>query len=141
VPTPRDAGRGTRHRADVPVYSELIGPAGAAIGEPGLWTQVSAERALDLCPPSLQPEGPPPWPGPFPLRPSAGDPGALPPAVAAALVDGRSLAYFTLGTIKNTDTADLATGLEALAGTTASWSQPPAAGWIRTSSSRSRPTQ
>jgi hypothetical protein len=44
-------------------YARLIGSAGAAIGEPGLWAQVSAEQALDLCPPSLQPDGPPPWPG------------------------------------------------------------------------------
>src|SRR4051812_40230225 len=45
-----------------PFYAELIGPAGAAIGELGLWARVSAEKALDLCPPSLQPDGPPPWP-------------------------------------------------------------------------------
>jgi hypothetical protein len=46
-----------------PLYAQLIGPAGAAIGEPGPWAQVSAEQALDLCPPSLQPDGAPPWPG------------------------------------------------------------------------------
>src|SRR3954447_24367546 len=97
-----------------PFYAELIGPAGAAIGEPGLWAQVSVERALDLCPPSLQPEGPPPWPGAVPLRPSAGEPGPVPPEVADVLAGDRPLAYFTLGTVKNTDTADLAAGLAAL---------------------------
>jgi hypothetical protein len=62
-----------------PVYAELIGPAGAAIGEPGLGAQVSAEQALDLCPPSLRPDGPPPWPEALPLRPSADEPGPVPP--------------------------------------------------------------
>src|SRR3954470_8317925 len=97
-----------------PFYAQLIGPAGAAIGEPGLWAQVSVERALDLCPPSLQPDGPPPWPGAVPLRPSAGEPGPVPPEVADVLAGDRPLAYFTLGTVKNTDTADLAAGLTAL---------------------------
>jgi UDP:flavonoid glycosyltransferase YjiC (YdhE family) len=99
-----------------PFYAHLIGPAGAAFGEPGLWAHVSAERALDLCPPSLQPDGPPPWPGALPLRPSAGEPGAVPPEVADVLAGDRPVAYFTLGTVKNTDTADLAVGLTALAG-------------------------
>ncbi|MDN5795710.1 MAG: glycosyltransferase [Intrasporangium sp.] len=98
-----------------PFYAELIGPAGAAIGEPGLWAHVSAEQALDICPPSLEPTGPQPWPQAVPLRPSAGEAGPLPPAVATALGDGRPLAYFTLGTVKNVDTADLTIGLEALA--------------------------
>src|SRR5919107_3917303 len=62
-----------------PFYAELIGPVGARIGEPGLWAQVSAEEALDLCPPSLQPDGPPPWPGAIPLRPSPGGPRPGPP--------------------------------------------------------------
>jgi UDP:flavonoid glycosyltransferase YjiC (YdhE family) len=99
-----------------PFYAQLIGPAGAAIGEPGLWAQVSAEQALDLCPPSLQPDGPPPWPGAIPLRPSAGEYGAVPPEVADVLAGDRPVAYFTLGTVKNTDTADLAVGLTALEG-------------------------
>jgi UDP:flavonoid glycosyltransferase YjiC (YdhE family) len=99
-----------------PFYAQLIGPAGAAIGEPGLWERVSAEQALDICPPSLQPDGPPPWPRAVPLRPSAGEPGPVPPEVAAVLAGDRPVAYFTLGTVKNTDTADLATGLRALEG-------------------------
>ena len=49
-----------------PFYAQLIGAAGAAIGEPGLWAQLSTEQALDLCPPSLQPDGP--GPGPQPSR-------------------------------------------------------------------------
>ncbi|WP_222269048.1 glycosyltransferase [Modestobacter marinus] len=98
-----------------PFYPELIRPAGAAIGEPELWAQLSAERALDLCPPSLQPDGPPPWPRAVPVRPSAGEPGPVPPEVAEVLAGDRPVAYFTLGTVKNTDTADFATGLTALA--------------------------
>ncbi|WP_369133479.1 glycosyltransferase [Modestobacter sp. I12A-02662] len=98
-----------------PSYPELIDPAGAAIGEPGLWAQLSTERALDLCPPSLQPDGPPPWPGALPLRPSAGEPGPVPPEVADVLAGDRPVAYFTLGTVKNAAGADLATGLAALA--------------------------
>jgi UDP:flavonoid glycosyltransferase YjiC (YdhE family) len=97
-----------------PFYAQLIGPAGAAIGEPGLWAQVSAERALDLCPPSLQPDGPPPWPGAVPRRPGAGEPGPVPPEVADVLAGDRPLAYFTLGTVTNTHTGDLAAGLAAL---------------------------
>jgi len=97
-----------------PFYAQLIHPAGDAIGEPGLWAHVSAERALDLCPPSLQPDGPPPWPGAVPLRPSAGQPGPVPPEVVDVLAGDRPLAYFTLGTVKNTDAADLAAGLAAL---------------------------
>ncbi len=98
-----------------PFYPELVGPAGAAIGEPQLWAQLAAEQALDLCPPSLRPDGPPPWPGAIPVRPSAGEPGPVPPAVADVLAGDRPVAYFTLGTVKNTDAADLATGLTALA--------------------------
>ncbi len=98
-----------------PFYPQLIGPAGAAIGEPDLWAQLSGEPALDLCPPSLRPDGPPPWPGALPLRPSAGEPGPVPPEVADVLAGDRPVAYFTLGTVKNTATADLATGLAALA--------------------------
>ena len=61
-----------------PFYAEFLGPAGAVIGEPDLWAQASCERALDICPPSLQPEGPPPWPDATPLRVGhdAGRPGA-----------------------------------------------------------------
>jgi UDP:flavonoid glycosyltransferase YjiC (YdhE family) len=98
-----------------PMYAELIGPVGAAIGEPDLWAQASSEHALDICPPSLQPDAPPPWPGASPVRPSAGEPGPVAPDVAAALADGGPVAYFTLGTVKNTDTADFRTGLTAMA--------------------------
>ncbi len=97
-----------------PSYAELIGPVGDAIGEAGLWGLVAAEQALDICPPALQPDGPRPWPRAVPLRPTAGEPGPLPPRVAAALRKTAPLAYFTLGTVKN-DTTDLATALAALA--------------------------
>ena len=98
-----------------PFYPHLIGPAGAVIGEPGLWEQASSERALDICPPSLQPDdGPPPWPGATPVRPSAGEPGPVPGRVAAVLAADEPVAYFTLGTVKNTETADFKVGLTAL---------------------------
>jgi UDP:flavonoid glycosyltransferase YjiC (YdhE family) len=97
-----------------PYYAELIGPTGVAIGEPELWAQVSSELALDLCPASLRPDGPPPWPVTSPLRPSAGEPGRVPPRIAAALATDRPVAYFTLGTVKNTDAADFRAGLAAL---------------------------
>jgi UDP:flavonoid glycosyltransferase YjiC (YdhE family) len=97
-----------------PFYAQLIGAVGAAIGEPELWEQVSAEHAVDLCPPSLQPDGPRPWPRAGAVRPSAGETGQVPPGVAAALAAGRPIAYFTLGTVKNTDIADFSTALTAL---------------------------
>jgi UDP:flavonoid glycosyltransferase YjiC (YdhE family) len=98
-----------------PFYAQLIGAAGAAVGEPELWQQLSTERALDLCPPSLQPDGPRPWPAAVAVRPSAGEHGPLPPRVADVLASERPVAYFTLGTVKNANTADFTTGLEALA--------------------------
>jgi UDP:flavonoid glycosyltransferase YjiC (YdhE family) len=97
-----------------PFYAELIGAAGAAIGQPGLWAQLSTEQALDLCPASLQPDGPPPWPAAAAVRPSAGEPGELPPRVAEAVASDRPLAYFTLGTVKNADSRDFTAGLTAL---------------------------
>jgi len=100
-----------------PFYAQLIGPAGAAIDEPGLWETASAERALDICPPSLRPDdGPPPWPAATPLRPSAGEPGPVPPRVAEVLAADEPVAYFTLGTVKNTATGEFAAGLTALEG-------------------------
>lgn len=99
-----------------PFYAELLGPAGALIGEPELWAQASSERALDICPPSLRPDGPPPWPDAIPLRPSAGEPGEVPTRVAEALAGDRPVAYFTLGTVKNAEAADFTAGLTALAG-------------------------
>ncbi len=98
-----------------PFYAELLGPVGAAIGEPDLWVQASSEQALDLCPPSLQPDGPLPWPDARPLRPSAGEPGQLPQRVADLLAADRPIAYFTLGTVKNAEAADFKAGLTALA--------------------------
>lgn len=99
-----------------PLYAQLIGPAGAAIGEPELWAQASSEQALDICPPSLQPDdGPPPWPVARPLRPSAGEPGHVPRLVADALAGDKRIAYFTLGTVKNSEAADFRIGLTALA--------------------------
>jgi UDP:flavonoid glycosyltransferase YjiC (YdhE family) len=95
-----------------PSYPWLIDAAAAVIGEPELWAHLASAPAVDLCPPSLQPEGPPPWPRTVPVRPSPGEPGAVPPAVAEVLAGDGPVAYLTLGTIKN---EDLATGLAALA--------------------------
>jgi UDP:flavonoid glycosyltransferase YjiC (YdhE family) len=98
-----------------PFYAQLIGPVGTTIGEPGLWEQASSEQAVDICPPSLQPaDGPPPWPGAAPLRPSAGEPGQVPREVADALTSDQRVAYFTLGTVKNSDSADFEVALAAL---------------------------
>jgi UDP:flavonoid glycosyltransferase YjiC (YdhE family) len=97
-----------------PFYAQLVGAAGAAIGEPERWAQLAAEQALDLCPPALQPEGPRPWPAAAAVRPSAGERGELPRAVADVIASDRPVAYFTLGTVKNADTSDFATGLAAL---------------------------
>ena len=97
-----------------PFYAQLIAAAGAAIGEPERWAQLSTEQAVDLCPPSLQPEGTPPWPAPAAVRPSAGEHGELPPRVVEVLASDSPVAYFTLGTVKNADTRDFTTGLTAL---------------------------
>jgi UDP:flavonoid glycosyltransferase YjiC (YdhE family) len=97
-----------------PLYAQLMSQVGEAIGEPELGALAASEPAVDLCPPSLQPDGAPPWPVTIPVRPSAGEPGRLSPGVADALVADRPLAYFTLGTVKNTDTADFTAGLAAL---------------------------
>ncbi len=48
------------------------------------------------------------------MRPSAGEPGPVPDRVAAALAADEPVAYFTLGTVKNTETADFKVGLSAL---------------------------
>ncbi len=99
-----------------PFYGPLAGPAGAAAGDPDLWATLSTETYLDICPPALRPDGPPVWGTSMPLRTSPGERGPVPPEVAALLRDDeRPLAYFTLGTIKNQETAELAQGLQALA--------------------------
>jgi UDP:flavonoid glycosyltransferase YjiC (YdhE family) len=97
-----------------PFYAQLIGAAGAAIGEPERWTQVSTEQAVDLCPTSLQPDGSPPWPAALAVRPSAGEHGKVPPQVAEVLASDSPVVYFTLGTVKNADTHDFTAGLSAL---------------------------
>src|SRR3954471_3513728 len=56
-----------------PFYPEVIGASGVAIGQPERWAQLATEQALDLCPPSLQPDGPRPWPAAVAVRPSAGE--------------------------------------------------------------------
>ena len=96
------------------MYAPVIGAAGAVIGEPGLWDRLAMERAVDLCPPSLQPDEPPPWPATVPVRPDAGEHGPVPPGVAEVLASDRPVAYFTLGTVKNADAADFTAGLRAL---------------------------
>jgi UDP:flavonoid glycosyltransferase YjiC (YdhE family) len=97
-----------------PFYAQFIDALGLAIGEPERWAQLSTEQALDLCPPSLQPDGPRPWPAAGAVRPSAGEHGELPPQVTEALASAGPVAYFTLGTVKNADPRDFRTGLQAL---------------------------
>ena len=97
------------------MYPPLLGAAGAVIGEPDLWDRLAAERAVDLCPPTLQPDGPAPWPDTVAVRPDAGEDGRVPPHVAEVLGSEGPVAYFTLGTVKNADAADFAAGLRALA--------------------------
>jgi UDP:flavonoid glycosyltransferase YjiC (YdhE family) len=99
-----------------PFYATLIDATGRAIGVPELWERLSAEQAVDLCPPSLQPEEPRPWRDMVAIRPDAGEGGPLPSRVAEALAGDLPVAYFTLGTVKNADAADFTTGLNALAG-------------------------
>ncbi len=98
------------------MYAPLITAAGAAIGDPGLWERLAAERAVDLCPPSLQPDGPRPWAATVAVRPDAGEDAPLPAQVAEVLAAEGPVAYFTLGTVKNADASDFATGLRGLAG-------------------------
>ena len=98
-----------------PFFAHLAGPAGAAAGDDDLWATLSQETYLDICPPSLRPDGPPAWATSLPLRPSAGERGPVSPDVAELLGREEPLAYFTLGTVKNEDAADLATGLAGLA--------------------------
>ena len=97
-----------------PFYAELIGAVAGAVGDPDLWAHLSTETYLDICPPALQPDGPAPWPHARPLRPDPGEAGPVPPEIAAVLTGERPLAYFTLGTVKNQDMADLIAGLAAL---------------------------
>ena len=52
-----------------PTYALLIDAAAKAIGEPDLWERLSTEQAVDLCPPALQPDGPPPWRESVAVRP------------------------------------------------------------------------
>ncbi len=99
-----------------PLYADLLGPAGAAIGQPDLWVHGVVRASLGHLSPSLQPEGPQPWPDATPLRPSAGEPGEVPARVAEVLAGDRPVAYFTLGTVKNAEAADFTAGLTALAG-------------------------
>jgi UDP:flavonoid glycosyltransferase YjiC (YdhE family) len=97
-----------------PFYAHLASPAGVAAGDPDLWESLAQETYLDICPPSLRPDGPPAWERSSPLRPSAGERGQVPAEVAELLRRDEPLAYFTLGTVKNEDTADFTTGLAGL---------------------------
>ncbi|WP_299441606.1 glycosyltransferase [uncultured Phycicoccus sp.] len=122
------AGPVLADRLGVPAVVHGFGPlfpfyemiAGAVAERPGLedvWGLLSAEECVDVTPPSLHPDGPTPWPGARPLRPSAGEPGGqdLPDEVRSLLADGDAV-YFTLGTVLNTAGNELAAGIEALAG-------------------------
>ena len=99
-----------------PMYAEIGAQIGPAAGEPDLWEYLGPTTCLDICPPSLRPDGPPPYAATRPLRPSAGEPsaGAVPEPVAALLASPRPLVYFTLGTVTNGTDGELATGIAAL---------------------------
>ena len=99
-----------------PMYAFIGAQIGPAAGQPDLWDHLSTTTCLDICPPSLQPDGPPPYAATLPLRPSAGEASAapVPEAVAALLASSRPLAYFTLGTVTNAAEGELATGVAAL---------------------------
>ena len=110
---PRDR---PRHRADVPASmpssSALRVPRSAS---PNCGSRPRPSERWTSAHPSLQPDdGPPPWPNATPLRPSAGEPGPVAGRVADVLAADEPLAYFTLGTVKNTETADFKVGLTAL---------------------------
>ena len=88
-----------------PMFREYgtLGPIVAgATGDPGVWDEMLAGTALDICPPALRPPGAALWPEALALRPSAGEAGArrvldLGPGRALR----RPLVYVTLGTISN----------------------------------------
>ena len=89
-PGPPARGAGRRRTASgrcSPSTPTSPAPAGAAAGDPDLWATLSAETYLDICPPSLRPDGPPAWATSAPLRPSVGERGPVPPAVAELLND------------------------------------------------------
>ena len=88
-----------------PQYAALGAAVSAASGDAGVWQEMLAGPALDVCPPGLRPEGPALWPGALDLRPTAGEPdeGSFrEPASFTPAYSGRPLVYVTLGTIANT---------------------------------------
>ena len=88
-----------------PMFSEygVLGPVVAgATGDPGVWDEMVAGTALDICPPALRPPGSALWPDALDLRPTAGEAGGsaiFDPVRARAL--RRPLVYVTLGTVFN----------------------------------------
>ncbi len=97
-----------------PFYAHLIGAAGAAIGEPGCGAAVRAGPGHLPALPAARPTAHRPGPR-HAVRPSAGEPGGWSQRVADVLATDEPVAYFTLGTVKNAETADFRTGLTALA--------------------------
>ena len=101
-----------------PMFREYgaLGPIVAgATGDPGVWDEMLAGTALDICPPALRPPGAALWPEALDLRPSAGEAGGrevFDPGPARAL--RRPLVYVTLGTISNAIPGLMAGMVEAL---------------------------
>ena len=101
-----------------PMFREYgaLGPIVAgATGDPGVWDEMLAGTALDICPPALRPPGAALWPEALDLRPSAGEAGGrevFDPGPARAL--RRPLVYVTLGTISNAIPGLMAQMVEAL---------------------------
>ena len=61
-----------------PMFREygVLGPVVAgATGDPGVWDEMVAGTALDICPPALRPPGSALWPDALDLRPTAGEAG------------------------------------------------------------------
>jgi UDP:flavonoid glycosyltransferase YjiC (YdhE family) len=101
-----------------PMFREYgaLGPIVAgATGDPGVWDDMLAGTALDICPPALRPPGAALWPESLDLRPSAGEAGGregFDPGPARA--PRRPLVYVTLGTISNAIPGLMAGIVEAL---------------------------
>lgn len=83
-------------------FAREIGGTMAEAGLPDPTGAVFTAPYLDVCPPSLQPEGTDPWTDVLPLRPSAGEiiPGESLPAGFTDMPNPATI-YLTLGTVTN----------------------------------------
>ncbi len=103
----------------VPAQGAFAREIGATVAEAGLPDPIPAvldAPYLEVCPPSLQPEGTDPWTDVIPMRPTAGEilPGEILPAGLAELPHAATV-YLTLGTVTNQAPAVIRTVLDACA--------------------------